>query len=419
MVCEFLRRAVIARWTLGLIAIVLYSSAASAQIVLRPAQQADATTPPTTSPFESSRRQKPVSRETNNDFRKQSLQQPVTADLSDRETEYQQLLEEADALSRQLSLIRRIVRFASPSIVHIEATKEAEAGQGFASSRIEEAGAGVIVNLRGAPHVLTNRHVIHPASIHSIRIELSNGTLIRPTNVWTDPSTDVAVMRLDRQDVLSAKLGDSNSMEIGDFVLAVGSPFGLSHSVTYGILSAKGRRNLELGTKEIEIQDFFQTDAAINPGNSGGPLINLRGEVVGINTAIASNSGGNEGIGFSIPINMAMLVADQLVSQGRLGRSYLGVQLENAFDVFTARQLGLSAATGALVKSIFPNSPAQRAGLQVGDVIIEFNGVKIQNDGHLVKQVGLTPVGSRVSMVVYRDRATTRVAAVLDPSPDN
>jgi serine protease Do len=277
----------------------------------------------------------------------------------------------------------------------------------------------VIVELRDAPYVLTNRHVIYPAEIRSIRIELNDGTLIRPTNIWTDPSTDVAVMQIDRQQVLPAKLGDSNEMDIGDFVLAVGSPFGLSHSVTYGILSAKGRRNLELGAKEIEIQDFFQTDAAINPGNSGGPLINLRGEVIGINTAIASNSGGNEGIGFSIPINMAMLVADQLVSKGRLGRSYLGVQLENAFDIFTARKLGLSAATGALVKSIFPNSPAQRAGLQVGDVIVEFNGVKIQNDGHLVKQVGLTPVGSRVALVIVRDRTTARVTTVLDPSPEN
>jgi serine protease Do len=225
-------------------------------------------------------------------------------------------------------------------------------------------------------------------------------------------------MQLDRRDLVTAKLGDSSRMEIGDYVLAVGSPFGLSHSVTYGILSAKGRRNLELGSKEIEIQDFFQTDAAINPGNSGGPLLNLRGEIVGINTAIASNSGGNEGIGFSIPINMAMLVAEQLVSNGKLGRSYLGVVLENAFDIFTARRLGLSVANGALVKSIIPNSPASRAGIQVGDVILEYNGIKIDNDGHLVKQVGLTPVGSTIAMVIYREGNTRRIAAVVDPSPE-
>ncbi|RMF44909.1 MAG: PDZ domain-containing protein [Planctomycetota bacterium] len=337
---------------------------------------------------------------------------------SAREAIYQQIQQEASVLERQLSLVRNIVRFARPTIVHIEATKTADPGKGFASNRIEEAGAGVIIELFGRPYVLTNRHVIYPADIRSIRIELYNGQLIRPTNVWTDPSTDVAIMAVDGDGLETARLGDSDQVEIGDFVLAVGSPFGLSHSVTYGIISAKGRRNLELGAKEIEIQDFFQTDAAINPGNSGGPLLNLRGEVIGINTAIASNSGGNEGIGFAIPINMARIVAEQLVSQGRLRRAYLGVQLENAFDILTARRLGLDSTTGALVKSILRDSPAERAGLQVGDVILEFNGVRIQNDGHLVKQVGLTPVGSRVDIVVYRNGSPHRFTAVLDPAPE-
>ncbi|MEZ6137214.1 MAG: trypsin-like peptidase domain-containing protein [Pirellulaceae bacterium] len=186
------------------------------------------------------------------------MQQPVYPGNSDRDAEYAELLREADAMERQLGLIRRIVKFASPSIVHIEATKKSDPGKGFASSRIEEAGAGVIVNLGGRPHILTNRHVIHPAELNSIRIELNDGQVLRPTNVWTDPSTDVAVMQLDRTNLIPARLGNSEALGIGDFVLAVGSPFGLSHSVTYGILSAKGRRNLELGSKEIEIQDFFK-----------------------------------------------------------------------------------------------------------------------------------------------------------------
>lgn len=365
--------------------------------------------------LESSRRSKPVSR----DSRTVQTQEFDSLDsVPSRETEYQELLQEANALERQLSLIRRIVRFASPSIVHIEATKRTEPGKGFASSRVEEAGAGVIISLAGATHVLTNRHVIHPADINSIRLELHNGQRLRPLNIWTDPSTDVAIIRVEEAGLTHAKLGNSDAMEIGDFVLAVGSPFGLSHSVTYGILSAKGRRNLELGSKEIEIQDFFQTDAAINPGNSGGPLLNLRGEIVGINTAIASNSGGNEGIGFSIPINMAIVVAEQLVSRGKLQRSYLGVQLENAFDQFTAQRLGLSAPVGALVKSILPDSPAARAGVQVGDVIVEFSGMRIENDGHLVKTVGLTPVGRSVSLLLYRNGSPLRLTAILDASPE-
>ncbi|MCA9129552.1 MAG: trypsin-like peptidase domain-containing protein [Planctomycetales bacterium] len=385
------------------------------QIMLHPAQD------PTRSNSEpwadSSRRQKPVSRERNATL-PLGLNTPVLPHTNDRDLEFQQLQSEADALDRQLSFMRRIVKFASPSIVHIEATKRTDPGKGFASSRIEEAGAGVVINLNGSSYVLTNRHVIHPADINSIRVELNSGRQLIPSNVWTDPATDVAVIGLQEHDLVYARLGDSNLMEVGDFVLAVGSPFGLSHSVTYGILSAKGRRNLELGSKEIEIQDFFQTDAAINPGNSGGPLLNLRGEIVGINTAIASNSGGNEGIGFTIPINMALQVAEQLVSRGRLQRSYLGVKLENTFDAMTARRHGLSTAVGALVKSIIPNSPAQKAGIQEGDVILEFDSHKIQNDGHLVQTVGLTPVGQKVAIVILRQGRPARLETILEANPD-
>jgi serine protease Do len=365
---------------------------------------------------DSSRRQKPVL--LNNSAKQEThrFNQAIAPTTGDRDAEYHQLREEADALDRQFGLVRRIVKFASPSIVHIEATKTSEPGKGFASSRIEEAGAGVVISLRGSSYVLTNRHVIYPAEVSSIRLELNDGRRLRPIEVWTDPSTDVAIIRIEETELTPAMLGNSDEMEIGDFVLAVGSPFGLSHSVTYGILSAKGRRNLELGSKEIEIQDFFQTDAAINPGNSGGPLLNLRGEIVGINTAIASNSGGNEGIGFSIPINMAMTVADQLVSNGKLVRSQLGVVLENVFDITTARRLGLSTPIGALVKSIKANSPAALAGIQVGDVIVEFDGTRVENDGHLVTTVGLTPVGRTVHMVIYRNGIASRVTAVMAPS---
>ncbi len=394
---------------------------AEAQITLRaPSDRLERF--PSNAAGESSRRELPVARGDAGQILpglQPSLTEPAyRSSYGDRDSEFAELQREADALERQLGLIRRIVRFASPSIVHIEATKKTDPGKGFASSRIEEAGAGVIVGIAGRPHVLTNRHVIYPADLNSIRIELNDGQVLRPTNIWTDPSTDVAVMQLDRANLIEAHVGDSDALAIGDFVLAVGSPFGLSHSVTYGILSAKGRRNLELGAKEIEIQDFFQTDAAINPGNSGGPLINLRGEVVGINTAIASNSGGNEGIGFSIPINMAIVVAEQLVTHGKLLRSYLGVQLENSFDAATARRLGLPSTAGALVKSIIPNSPAERAGLQVGDVIVEFQGRGIENDGHLVKTVGLTPVGSRVNILIYRNGTPQRLQTTLDASPD-
>ncbi|MFK7738406.1 MAG: S1C family serine protease [Pirellulaceae bacterium] len=398
----------------GLLGSPLYSNHAAAQVTVRPevpnyqSRFGDGTT-----------RQKPVSRGTRgvaSTNTRRSFDAPI-AEASNREYEFAELQREADALERHYSLIRRIVRFTSPSIVHIEATKAADPGQGFASSKVEEAGAGIIISIRDQAYVLTNRHVIYPADLRSIRLELNNGQVLSPSKVWTDPTTDVALIRVENSGLVPAVIGDSDRLDVGDFVVAVGSPFGLSHSVTYGIISAKGRRNLELGSREIEIQDFFQTDAAINPGNSGGPLINLRGEIVGINTAIASNSGGNEGIGFSIPINMAVLVADKLVRQGQLSRSFLGVDLDFEFDIYKARRLGLNSNDGALVKSIHPGSPAATAGFQLGDVIVEFNGVRIENDGHLVKQVGLTPVGSNVSVIIYRDGRARRLSTVLQSNP--
>jgi serine protease Do len=185
-------------------------------------------------------------------------------------------------------------------------------------------------------------------------------------------------------------------------VLAVGSPFGLSHSVTYGIISAKGRRDLELGDDGVRFQDFMQTDAAINPGNSGGPLMNLRGEVVGINTAIASSSGGNEGIGFTIPINMAMHIAKQLVERGTVTRAFLGVHLDSKFNAEAAARIGLSRVQGARITGITPNSPASSSNLEVGDVVLQFDGVRIDDDNHLVNLVSLTPVDKDVPVIVFR-----------------
>ncbi len=343
----------------------------------------------------------------------------VLVSHSDREREYQSIQQEADVLQRQINLVRRIVSFAMPSVVHIEASKKSESNdKNLASSRVDEAGAGVVVTIRNQTYVLTNRHVVHPAEPSGIRLELHDGRMLRPSRIWVDPATDVAVMQIDSRGIIPAKLGNSDAMQMGDHVLAVGSPFGLSHSATYGILSAKGRRNLELGSREIEIQDFFQTDAAINPGNSGGPLLNMRGEVIGINTAIASNSGGNEGIGFTIPINMAMYVADQLITRGKLSRARLGVVLENAYTTAIARQLGLPNNEGALVKSILPKSAAEKAGLQVNDVILEFDGTRVENDGHLVKTVGLTPIGKQVTMIVHRQNTRMELQIVTEPLLD-
>jgi serine protease Do len=347
-----------------------------------------------------------------------------------RDEQYSQIAQEVDLIERQHSLLRRVVKLVAPTVVHIEAVKDEPVSErNSAASRtdlrsgkqetrkIEEAGSGVIVQIGNANFVITNRHVIHAAALQNLKLETSEGVPLKPVRVWEDPSTDIAVIDIGRNNLPFARLADSRLIEMGDYVFAVGSPFGLNHSVSYGIISAKGRRNLELGSKAIVYQDFIQTDAAINPGNSGGPLMNLRGEVIGINTAIASNSGGNEGIGFSIPINVAMLVAKQLVEKGELQRSYLGVSVERAFNVDSNVANGDARPRGAFVKVIKPNSPAEIAGLRYGDVILLFDGTPVENDEHLVQLVGLTAMDRPIDVIIQRESKQVRISVDLVPIP--
>jgi len=326
----------------------------------------------------------------------------------------QSLERHAKVLEAQSALLKTVAKLVGPTVVHIEAdATPANSLQYGRGRQIEEAGSGVIIQQKNAFYVLTNRHVVRNSAPEGIKINLADGRRIYPSKVWEDPETDVAVLAITAPNVVDAPLGDSDRMEIGDFVLAVGSPFGLSHSVTFGIISAKGRRDLRLGDTNLRFQDFLQTDAAINPGNSGGPLVNLRGEVIGINTAIASNSGGNEGIGFAIPVNMFMAVARQLVEQGKVRRAFLGVSLDSKFGPAMAAEIGLPVPVGARVTAVTPRTPAESAGIQVGDVIVEFNRVRIEDDAHLVNLVSLTEVGKKVPLVVYRDRKTLAFQVVV------
>ncbi|HZL87330.1 MAG TPA: trypsin-like peptidase domain-containing protein [Pirellulaceae bacterium] len=318
-----------------------------------------------------------------------------------RDDLFAKLAADVDALQRQGNIVKRVVQLVRPTVVHIEA-KHQEGNERYARRTVEEAGSGIIIESGGKHYVLTNRHVIKGSGAESIKIKLADGRSIYPRKIWEDPETDVACLAVEVKGLIPARLGDSRHVEIGDFVLAVGSPFGLSHSVSYGIISAKGRRDLELGDDGVRYQDFLQTDAAINPGNSGGPLLNLRGEVIGINTAIASASGGHEGIGFSIPINMAMAVVKQLLEKGTVTHAYLGVKLDSRFDADQAIRAGLPRGEGARVNAITPKSPAEVAKLKVGDVILSFDDVAIDDDTHLINLVSLTPVGTEVELRVLR-----------------
>lgn len=332
----------------------------------------------------------------------QLLASPSTAlSASGEATELRrQIAEDAEFVSRQNRLIKNVYRLIEPSVVHLEARKAGASGKG---SALEEAGSGVLLARGGKIWALTNRHVVDGAALAQIRVETSDGRAVQPTRVLSDVDSDIAVLELPLVGVTPAVFGNSDAIEIGDFALAVGSPFGLSRSITFGIVSAIGRRDLRLGTGELRFQDFLQTDAAINPGNSGGPLLNLRGEVVGINTAIASASGGSEGIGFAIPSNMALAVAHQLVDFGEVRRGYLGVRLDATFSASEAGRLGIPSSSGARVSGLTPESPAAIAQLRKGDVIVKFDGSPIRDDNHLMNLVSLTPVGKRVALVVFRD----------------
>jgi S1-C subfamily serine protease len=249
-------------------------------------------------------------------------------------------------------------------------------------------------------YIITNAHVIDKAT--RISLQLSDGRTIQDAQVvGSDPLTDLAVLKIPPRGLTAAPWGDSGKLEVGDPVLAVGNPFGLARTVTAGIISAKERRGMPVSTI---YQDFLQTDAAVNPGNSGGPLLNTRGQVVGINTAIVGEA--YQGISFAIPSNMAKDVYERLKTSGKVVRGWLGVTLQ-PLDESLSRRLKIKDGRGAVVTGVVDGGPADRAGVQPGDVIVEFNGKPVHEAGDLLLAVGSAEVGSRGRLVVIRDGKRT------------
>ncbi len=317
---------------------------------------------------------------------------------------YAQLIQQYaqfEPVNRTFSMVARVV---SPAIVHIVAQKTGKIDETTKVRHYEETGSGVIVRgdkVKGL-FVLTNNHVVEKANPAKISIFLQDGRAIHPDQVYLDAKADIAVMSLNRDDLPAARFGNSDDLNVGDWVLAMGSPFGLTHSVSQGIISARGRHMDEL--QDVENQDFLQTDAAINPGNSGGPLVNMKGEVIGINNSIASNGGGNEGVGFSIPINLARWIMNQLVAKGRVSRGALGIDLQPEFRIEDALALGLDRPRGAWVSLVHPGSPASVAGIREGDVIVKFAGTEVMDLNHLINMVSMAPIGVSADLEVWRVR---------------
>jgi Do/DeqQ family serine protease len=278
--------------------------------------------------------------------------------------------------------------------------------------QFQSAGSGVIVDAKNG-YIITNHHVVENAS--EITITLLDNRTFSAKVVGTDEGADVAVLQAKQPNLVAMPLGDSAKLEVGDYVVAIGNPFGLQHTVTAGIVSALGRSNINPEAGGYE--DFIQTDASINPGNSGGALVNLRGELVGINSAILSRSGGNIGIGFAIPVNMVHSVMDQLIKYGQVKRGVLGVQLYSV-TADIAKEFGLAETTGALVAGVVQGSAAEHAGIKTGDIITSLNGVTMKSSGELRNAIGMLHVGDKVELGLLRDGKPRKVTALVAERSD-
>jgi serine protease Do len=263
----------------------------------------------------------------------------------------------------------------------------------FGTPRQEGVGSGVIATKDG--YILTNNHVVDGAD--EVKVALQDGREFTAKVIGRDPKSDVAVIKIDATDLPAVPMADSDKVEVGDVVLAIGNPFGIGQTVTTGIVSAKGRGNMGL-----DYEDFLQTDAAINPGNSGGALVDADGRLIGINTAILSRSGGNQGIGFAIPVNLARDEMQSLIKDGHVTRGYLGVMIQDLTPAL-AKEFKLKDATGALIGDVTPKGPADKAGLKSGDLLVEFNGKKVADSRHLKLEVARTQPGQTVPVKILRD----------------
>ncbi|MCG2722423.1 MAG: DegQ family serine endoprotease, partial [Thermodesulfovibrionales bacterium] len=320
-------------------------------------------------------------------------------------------------LSKTNQAMAEIVAAVQPSVVNISSTSKVQGGmkqspfpddpffRRFFGDRFSSPdkpreykrsglGSGVIVDKRG--YILTNNHVVKGAD--EIKVKLSDNREFKGEVIGSDPKTDLAVVKIDTDNLPVIQLGDSDALKPGETVLAIGNPFGLSQTITSGIVSATGRANVGIA----DYEDFIQTDAAINPGNSGGALVNIKGELVGINTAIFSTTGGYQGIGFAIPSNMAKSIMESLIKSGKVVRGWLGIYIQPLTPEL-AKQFGLRDEKGVLVGDVIEDSPAEKAGVQRGDVVLEFNGRKVEDPRNLRNMVAGTDPNDEVTLKLVRE----------------
>lgn len=317
-----------------------------------------------------------------------------------------------------------IVKAVSPSVVNISTTKTLrrqptpfddffdflypfQDGRGK-KWKEQSLGSGVIVSSDG--YIVTNHHVIEQSD--EIKVILFDKKTYKAKVVGVDPKTDIAIIKIDAKNLQAIQWGDSDKLDVGEFVLAIGNPFGLSNTVTMGIISAVGRADVGIA----DYEDFIQTDAAINPGNSGGPLVNIKGELIGINTAIFSRTGGYQGIGFSVPSNMVKTVMNQLIKSGKVTRGWMGITIQEITPEI-AQKFKLKNTEGALVNDVVKNGPAHKAGITRGDIILEFDGKKVKDVASLRNTVAQTKIGSQVQVKILRGDKVIDLAVTIAELP--
>jgi serine protease Do len=326
-------------------------------------------------------------------------------------------------LNGEGSAFSNVVKVVGPTVVNISTTKmvsqETSPFPHFFDSPFEDLfeqfrtpkkwkeqslGSGVLVSADG--YIITNYHVVEKAE--EIRVTLFNNEDYKGKVIGADPKTDIAVIKINAKELPAINWGDSDKLEVGEFVLAFGNPFGLSHTVTMGIVSAKGRASVGIA----DYEDFIQTDAAINPGNSGGPLVNIKGELTGINTAIVSKTGGHQGVGFAVPSNMVKSVMTQLINEGKVTRGWLGVAIQQVTPEL-AKKFGLDKPEGALVTEIINESPAEKSGLKRGDILLEVNNKGVDDVETLRNIIAQSKVGSTIVLKVLRDKKNIEIKAIV------
>jgi serine protease Do len=338
-----------------------------------------------------------------------------------------------ELLDRSARAFSRVVKDVKPAVVHIAVTSTVETNSEYEQffnhpffekffgpeyrfqdpqrrkRQQQGAGSGFIIDREG--HILTNNHVVEKAD--KITVTLNDNSEVEATLIGTDPKSDVALIKIDvDHDLPVVELGDSSALEVGEWVIAIGNPFGLSQTVTVGVVSATGRSRVGIN----EYENFIQTDAAINPGNSGGPLLNIHGQVVGINSALYSRTGGYMGIGFAIPINMAKFINEQLMDNGKVTRGYLGVGIQDV-DEALAESFGLEKAGGVLITDVQDDTPASKAGVKSQDVLVKLDGIDLQDTQDLRNRIAQTIPGTTVVLDIVRDGKPVELKVKIGEQP--